>query len=98
MTIELNEQQADEIRVKIFKALSDPIRIQIIRYLRRIDREITCGDVSKVIEMSKSAGSYHFKVLREAGLTITRKSSREKYVSLNYDTFEKYVNNFLDSL
>ncbi len=98
MIIELNEQQVDEMRVKIFKALADPIRIQIIRYLRSVDKEVTCGDVSKVIEMSKSAGSYHFKVLREAGLTITRKSSREKYVSLNYDTFDKYVNDFLNSL
>ncbi|EHL98363.1 transcriptional regulator, ArsR family [Lentilactobacillus parafarraginis F0439] len=98
MIIELNEQQTDELRVKIFKALSDPIRIQIIRYMRRMDKELTCGDISKVIEMSKSAGSYHFKVLREAGLITTRKIAREKYVSLNYDTFKKYVNNFLDSL
>lgn len=98
MIIELNEQQTDEVRVKVFKALADPVRIQIIRYLRRIDKEVTCGDVSKVIEMSKSAGSYHFKILREAGLTSTRKRSREKYVSLNYNTFNKYVDNFLDSL
>jgi DNA-binding transcriptional ArsR family regulator len=98
MIIELNAQQTDELRVRIFKALADPMRIQIIRYLRRVNKETTCGDVSKVIKMSKSAGSYHFKVLREAGLTITRKDSREKYVSLNYDTFEKYVNHFLDSL
>lgn len=98
MIIELNEQQTDEVRVKVFKALADPVRIQIIRYLRRIDKEVTCGDVSKVIEMSKSAGSYHFKILREAGLTSTHKRSREKYVSLNYNTFNKYVDNFLDSL
>ncbi|WP_285129720.1 hypothetical protein [Propionibacterium freudenreichii] len=40
----------------------------------------------------------HFKVLREARLTITRKESREKYVSLNYETFDKYLTRFFDTL
>ena len=98
MIIELNQQQADEMRLKLFKALSDPTRIEIIRYLKKVDREITCGEIGKVVKMSKSAGSYHFKLLREAGLISSRKEAREKYVSLNYDTFERYVNHFLDSL
>lgn len=98
MIIELSAQQQDELRVRIFKALADPIRLEIIRYLKKADREVTCGEISKVVQMSKSAGSYHFKTLREAGLTISRKESREKYVSLNYDTFDKYVNHFLDSI
>ncbi len=80
MIIELNQQQADEMRVKLFKALSDPTRIEIIRYLKKVDREITCGEIGKVVKMSKSAGSYHFKLLREAGLISSRKEAREKYV------------------
>ncbi|UQS82893.1 metalloregulator ArsR/SmtB family transcription factor [Bombilactobacillus folatiphilus] len=89
----INEQK-NNTRVKIFKALADPIRLQIIWYLNYVNREITCGEIDKVLNISKSAGSYHFKILREAELTITRKSSREKYVTLNYTTFDKYVIDF----
>lgn len=98
MIIKLTEKQEDELRVKVFKALSDPIRLEIIRYLKKVNRGITCGEIGEIVKMSKSAGSYHFKILREAGLILTRKQSREKYVSLNYDIFDKYVTKFLDSL
>ncbi|KRL06675.1 ArsR/SmtB family transcription factor [Liquorilactobacillus hordei] len=98
MIIELNQKQMDEMRIKIFKALADPTRIEILRYLKKVNREITCGEIGKVVKMSKSAGSYHFKLLREAGLINSRKESREKYVSLNENTFVKYINNFLESL
>ncbi|GAY76815.1 MULTISPECIES: ArsR/SmtB family transcription factor [Sporolactobacillus] len=98
MIIKLTEKQEDELRVKVFKALSDPIRLEIIRYLKKVNRGVTCGEIGEIVKMSKSAGSYHFKILREAGLILTRKQSREKYVSLNYDIFDKYVTKFLDSL
>jgi Predicted transcriptional regulators len=98
MIIELTEKQEDEIRIKVFKALADPIRLEIIRYLKKVDRRVSCGEIGEIVKMSKSAGSYHFKILREAGLTLTQKESREKYVSLNYDMFDKYVTKFLDSL
>lgn len=51
-----------------------------------------------MVKISKSAGSYHFRILREAQLTLTRRDAREKYVSLNYDTFNMYVINFFESL
>lgn len=99
MTIELlNQDQEDELRSKLFKALSEPIRIQIIRFLRDRKAEVTCGEIGDNLNMTKSMASYHFKILREAGLTFTRKESREKYVSLNNEMFQTYLPNFLDSL
>ena len=98
MIIELSPTQVDERQVKVFKALADPVRLAIIRYLKKVNREVTCGEVGAAIQMSKSAGSYHFRLLREAGLTTTRKSSREKYVSLNDEAFELYVTNFYKNL
>ncbi|MGP7818258.1 ArsR/SmtB family transcription factor [Niallia sp. 01092] len=98
MIIKLTKKQEDEIRIKIFKALSDPFRLEIIRYLKKVNRGVSCGEIGEIVKINKSAGSYHFKVLREAGLTLTRKESREKYVTLNYDMFDKYVTKFLDSL
>ncbi|ANZ57837.1 transcriptional regulator [Fructilactobacillus lindneri] len=82
----------------VFKALSDPLRIDIIKYLKEIKAEITCGEIGKVMKISKTSGSYHFKILEKAGLITTRKDAREKYIKLNPDTFEKYVTNFWNNL
>lgn len=98
MTFELYKDAEDEARGKIFKALSEPIRLEIIRFLIRKGTEVSCGEIGKNVNLTKSAASYHFKTLREAGLTVTRKESREKYVSINRDTFEYYLKGFLDSL
>lgn len=98
MIIELSDKQVEEMQVKVFKALADPVRLAIVRYLKKVDREVTCGEVGAAINMSKSAGSYHFRLLREAGLTKTRKESREKYVSLNTEAFELYVTDFFENL
>lgn len=97
MTVELFSAADDQL-VKVFKALSDQTRIAILRYLKDAGRGVTCGEVSAVIDMSKSTGSYHFKLLREAGLTVTRKVAREKYVSINKDAFDTFVSGFYDSL
>ncbi len=98
MTIKLTIKQEDEIRSKIFKALSEPLRIEILRFLKQQNSEVTCGEIGDNVNLTKSAASYHFKNLREAGLTFTRKKSREKYVSINYEIFEQYLPHFLDTL
>ncbi len=98
MTIKLSIKQEDEVRSKIFKALSDPLRLEILRFLKHKGTEVTCGEIGDNVNLTKSAASYHFKNLREAGLTFTRKESREKYVSINYEMFEQYLPKFLDTI
>jgi len=94
----IKQQNEDEIRVQIFKALSDETRLNIIRLLRDANREISCGEIGEKIIITKSTASYHFKILREAGLTSTRKEFQNKFVRLRLDTFEMFLPNFLDSL
>ncbi|WP_445489775.1 ArsR/SmtB family transcription factor [Niallia sp. 03133] len=88
----------DEIRVQIFKALSDESRIAIVRTLYLSGKELSCGEVGERCNILKTTASYHFKTLREAKLTLVRKDSRTKYVKLNLETFEKYLPNFLETL
>ncbi|AYV66971.1 ArsR family transcriptional regulator [Niallia circulans] len=94
----IEQKNKDQIKVQIFKALADESRLEIIRILRDQKTELSCGEVGEKINITKSTASYHFKTLREAGLTSTRKETRNKYVKLNLDTFEKYLPGFLDSL
>ncbi|MCD2256371.1 ArsR/SmtB family transcription factor [Agrilactobacillus fermenti] len=94
----MNIEQEDLKRSEIFKVLSDPNRLRMIRILYQSGREMTCGEVGEKLSVSKSTVSYHFKLLRAVGLTHTRKAAQSKYLSLNQQTFAKYLPGFLDSL
>ena len=85
-------------QIMVFKALADPVRLQIVQYLKHIEHEVACGEVGKAINISKTSGSYHFKLLQSAGLITARKEAREKYVSLNKQTFDQFVTNFYENL
>jgi len=54
---------------RLFHALSDPVRLEIVRQLSTVD-EATCGDLDG--GRPKSSVSHHFRILREAGLVRTR--------------------------
>ncbi|CAM2778917.1 metalloregulator ArsR/SmtB family transcription factor [Paenibacillus sediminis] len=94
----IEQMSIDEQRVAIFKALADPTRLQIVRTLYQNKKEMSCGEVGEQCEVSKSNASYHFRTLREAGLTTLRKDAQTKYIQLNTETFDKYIPGFLDTL
>ena len=54
---------------RIFNALSDTVRLDIVRHLSRVT-EATCGELDG--GRPKSSMSHHFRILREAGLVQTR--------------------------
>jgi DNA-binding transcriptional ArsR family regulator len=53
----------------LFQALSDPVRIEIVRHLASVP-EASCNALNG--GRPKSSMSHHFRVLREAGLVRTR--------------------------
>ena len=52
--------------VRLFKALSDPTRVQIITYLAAGD--LCVGALARRLGVTHSAVSQHLRILREAGL------------------------------
>lgn len=54
---------------RIFHALSDPVRLEIVRHLSRVETA-TCGELD--CGRPKSSMSHHFRILRDAGLVHTR--------------------------
>ncbi len=56
---------------RIFHALSDPARLEIVRHLARVEAA-TCGELDG--GRPKSSMSHHFRILRDAGLVVTRTS------------------------
>lgn len=61
----LNENQV--LVAKYAKALSSPIRVQILQFLAKQD---TCffGDINEILPIAKSTASKHLSDLKEAGL------------------------------
>lgn len=58
----------------VAKALSDPIRVQMIHLLRQRPDLCTC-EFELLLGLSQSKASYHLKILLDAGL-ITRETYR----------------------
>jgi len=65
---------ADARLARAFYALSDPIRLRIVRLLA--GRELCVCDLMAALEMGQSRISFHVGVLRTAGLVTSRKLGR----------------------
>ncbi|MDO7911923.1 ArsR/SmtB family transcription factor [Pseudomonas alabamensis] len=59
----------DFVLERVLYALSDPVRLDIVRCLAQVD-EASCGELDG--GRPKSSMSHHFRVLRDAGLVQTR--------------------------
>ncbi len=64
-----------------FRALGDPLRLQIIDHLR--DRELCVCDLCDRLNTPQSKLSFHLKVLKEAQLVHPRQDGRWIYYCLN---------------
>ncbi|MEU0191173.1 helix-turn-helix domain-containing protein [Streptomyces afghaniensis] len=57
----------DEIRLEgVLHALSDPMRLRIVRELAGVSGELSCSHFD--LPVTKSTTTHHFRVLRESGV------------------------------
>lgn len=88
----------DEKRVKIFKALAEVKRIEILRYLYHDNKKHTCGEIEQSLGMNKSNRSYHLKILLEADLIHVARHGQFKFITIKEDTFSEFLPGFLATL
>ncbi len=72
-----------------FKALSDPIRREILELLK--NGRLSAGDIGSQFDMTGATISYHLSILKKADLV---RESREKnfiYYELNASVFEELM-------
>jgi ArsR family transcriptional regulator len=79
--------------VRVFKALSDPTRYEIVRMLL-LEEELGCGDFDCAFSKSKPAMSHHYRVLENAGLVAFRKDGLRVYYRLEREQLDKFVPQF----
>ncbi|WP_371680002.1 ArsR/SmtB family transcription factor [Streptomyces sp. NBC_01276] len=63
----LAHPEPDEIRLEgVLHALSDPVRLSIVRDLAATGAELSCSHFD--LPVTKSTTTHHFRVLRESGV------------------------------
>jgi len=65
----------------IFRAIADPTRREILSLLRA--RKHTVGEIAGNFSMSRPAISKHLRLLRSAGLVVSRREGTASRCSLN---------------
>jgi DNA-binding transcriptional ArsR family regulator len=83
--------------VAVLHALSDPIRLEIVRTLAS-GLERSCGDFHGLGGVTVPTLSYHLRVLREAGVTRSRVDGKHRYVSLRRDDLDARFPGVLDPI
>lgn len=78
-----------------FHALSDPVRLGIVRQLAR-EGEATCAALDG--GRPKSSMSHHFRVLRDAGLVHTRAEGVSHLNTLRKDELDRRFPGLLDAV
>jgi DNA-binding transcriptional ArsR family regulator len=71
----------------IMRTLGDPVRLEIVRLLSD-GQERLCGELSSALDIPTSTGSYHLRLLREAGITHARAEGTQRYITLRFDDLE----------
>jgi DNA-binding transcriptional ArsR family regulator len=82
--------------ITVLQALADETRLTIVRELAAAEGERLCGSFAPAL--AKATRSHHFKVLREAGITLTRVEGTARYVRLRREELQRRFPGLLDSV
>ena len=80
----------------VLHALSDPIRLDLVRRLDDFGGERTCGSFDLAI--AKSTATHHWRVLREAGVVAAREDGTKKYHRLRRADLDARFPGLLDAV
>ncbi|MBX2999370.1 MAG: helix-turn-helix transcriptional regulator [Caldilineaceae bacterium] len=65
--LRLDNAAAEELAT-VFKAIANPVRLQILDILSRQDGQVCVCDIEGYFELSQPTISHHLRVMRQAGL------------------------------
>lgn len=93
---ELFHPKSDDISLTgVLYALSDPVRLDIVRQLSGCTHKC-CGEFN--IKLAKSTLSHHFKALRDAGIILVEIDGTQRKISLRKDHLNKRFPGLLASI
>ncbi|MGW4568273.1 ArsR/SmtB family transcription factor [Streptomyces sp. NPDC004561] len=93
----LPHPEREEIRLEaVLHALSDPVRLRIVRELAADEAELSCSHFE--LPVTKSTTTHHFRVLRESGVIRQCYRGTAKMNGLRRDDLEGLFPGLLDCL
>ncbi|MGZ2361315.1 ArsR family transcriptional regulator [Streptomyces sp. 372A] len=85
----------EEIRLEaVLHALSDPVRLCVVRELAAAEAELTCSRFD--LPVTKSTSTHHFRVLRESGIVQQTYRGTAKMNGLRRDDLDALFPGLLD--
>ena len=75
---------------KIFKAIGNERRLLILKNLFT-KKELTVGEISKLIELSFKSTSRHLTVLSDANLVAVKQINLNRYYSLDSKNIKEFI-------
>ncbi|MFF8831469.1 ArsR/SmtB family transcription factor [Streptomyces sp. NPDC015131] len=87
----------EEIRLEaVLHALSDPMRLRVVRELAAADGEVACSGIE--LPVTKSTTTHHFRVLRESGVIRQTYRGTAKMNALREDALGALFPGLLDAV
>ena len=74
---------------KVFKALNDPTRREILELLREMD--MNAGEIADHFNITKPSISHHLDLLKQADLVLSEKNGQFITYSLNITVVEDII-------
>jgi ArsR family transcriptional regulator len=89
-----------KFRSKIFRSLSDPVRLEILEYLR--DGEKCVCEIISHVGIAQPLVSRHLAILKRCGLVRDRRKGNRRFYSITNPAIFKVIDtvdiNFVDAL
>jgi DNA-binding transcriptional ArsR family regulator len=74
---------------KLFKALNDATRREIMTLLKQ--KDMTAGEIADQFNISKPSISHHLDILKQAGLVTDQRDGQFIYYSLNTTVMDELL-------
>lgn len=84
----VHPSRADITLEGVLAALSDPMRLRMVRNMLGRQGCMSCTEAAPCPDMAKSTLSHHFRILRQAGLVRTEKRGVEHRNVVRLDDIE----------
>ena len=72
-----------------FKALSDPVRREILVMLK--GKRLTAGEIAEKFDLTNATVSYHLSILKKADLLFETRMKNFIYYEVNVSVFEEIM-------
>jgi len=92
---QIANQMVDVLDSKFFKSLSEPVRVEILRYLLLHGRT-DIGTIAQDLPQDRSVISRHLNLMHEVGILNCEKESRHMYYTINASNFLDRFTNITD--